>query len=211
MEADKESLRYVKPVGGRYVLESEVTTTTTPKGLTYVSRTVRGPETLTLTIHRDREGRVVSAEVVQKTAGELKSATLNLDGGKAKLKRGGTTDLLKVAGDPVVTSAPDWSDVFELIRRYDARKGGKQEYPGLWIHPIKPPLLLTFAVERVGEDPVKGKGGEEKLRRFRVGLRSGSYTVWARADGRVCKILPAGAKAVPVVLEGYEDATRALK
>ena len=211
-EADTaKPLRYLKPEGGRHVLESEVTHTTTPKGSTYVSRTVRGPETLTLTIQRDKEGHVVGAEVVQQTAGERKNATLALQEGQAKVTRRGTTDLLKVAADPVVTSAPDWSDVFELVRRYDASKGGKQEFPGLWIHPIKPPLVLTFSVEHVGEDRVKGKGGEQKLRRYRVRLRSASYTVWARTDGRVCKILPAGVKAVPVILEGYEDATRTLK
>lgn len=212
LEAERAMpLRYLKPAGGRYVLESEVTRTTTPKGSTYVSRTVRGPETLTLTVYRDKKGRVVGAEVVRQTAGERKNATLNLHADRATLKRGSATHVFKAPADPVVTSAPDWSDIFELVRRYDARKGGKQEFPGLWIHPAKPPLLLTFAVERVGEDPIKGKGREKKLRRYRVQLRSGSYTVWARNDGCVCKILPAGPRAVPVVLEGYEDATRALK
>jgi hypothetical protein len=56
-------LRYLKPAGGRYVLESEVTRTTTENGSTYVSRTVRGPETLTLTVYRDSKGRIVGAVI----------------------------------------------------------------------------------------------------------------------------------------------------
>jgi hypothetical protein len=210
-QAEKPApLRYLKPEARGYVLESEVTVTPSPEGSTYVSRTVRGPETMTLTVFRDKDGRVLGAEVVQQT-GERKTATLELKKGEAILKRSATTDRFKVPANPVVTTAPDWSDIFELLRRYDMKKGGKQEFPGLWIHPTRPHLLLTFSVERLGDDPVKVKDREEKLGRYRVGLRSASYLVWARTDGRVCKILPAGAKAVPVVLEGYEQATRALK
>jgi hypothetical protein len=129
----------------------------------------------------------------------------------ARLKRDGTTDLLQAPANPVVTTAPDWSDIFELVRRYDAGKGGKQEFPGLWFHPTRPLRQLTFSVERVGDDRVKIKDGGQKLGRYRVTLRSGGYLVWARADGRVCKILPGGGRAVPVVLEGYEEATSRLK
>ncbi len=36
-------------------------------------------------------------------------------------------------------------------------------------------------------------------------------TVWVFPNQRVCKILPDGEKSVPVVLGGFEEATRALK
>lgn len=49
-----------------------------------------------------------------------------------------------------------------------------------------------------------------ELTRYRIQLRSGDYLVWARPDGTVCKLIAKGAKAVPVVLEGYEEATRNL-
>ncbi len=202
--------RYLKREGERFVLECEVTTTATPDGPAYVSRTVRGTETMTLTVQRDRAGRVVRADLVHKRGEQSRAASLEVGGERAKIKRGGTTDFVKLPDNPVVTTAPDWSDVFELVRRHDAKKAGKQEFPGLWFHPAQPHLLLTFSVEMVGADTVKVRNEEQRLDRYQVGLRSGAYRVWAR-EGRVVKILPAGAKAVAVVLEGYEEATQGLK
>src|SRR5262249_60659973 len=60
----EKPVRYLKPQGSRFVLESELTTTSTPTGSTYISRTVRGSETMTLTIHNDKEGKVLAAEIV---------------------------------------------------------------------------------------------------------------------------------------------------
>ena len=205
------TLRYLRPEGGRYVLESEVSTTATTEGSTYVSKTVRGKETMTLTVRRGKDGKVLWAEAVQVKDGQRRKATLDLRVEPAQLKRGGVTDLLKVAANPVVTTAPDWSDVFELVRRYDGARGGKQEFAGFWMHPSQPHLTPTFSVEKLGKDTVKVDGKEQQLVRYRVKLRSGAYLVWAREGGPVCKILPGGAKAVPVVLEGYEEATRGLK
>jgi hypothetical protein len=203
-------VRYLRPVGDRFVLESEITTTAAPDGSTYVSRTVRGTETMTLTVKRDKSGRVLRAEIVYQRGKERKTASLELTTGQAKIRRGGTTDLVKAPDNPIVTTAPDWSDIFELLRRYDAKKAGKQEFAGLWFHPTRPHLLLTFVMEKVGVDAVKVKGKKQQLDRYQVRLRSGGYRVWARG-GQVVKILPAGAKAVPIVLEGYEEATQGLK
>ncbi|HEY7310430.1 MAG TPA: hypothetical protein VH643_13780 [Gemmataceae bacterium] len=204
------SLRYLRPDADRYVLESEVTTTARSKGTTYVSRTTHGEETMTLTLHLDDKGMVRGAEAVLEKGKASSKAVLDLRGGKASLKRGDKTDLFEVPKDPMVTTAPDWSDIFTLVRRYDARKGGKQQFAGLWIHPTKPRLLLTFTIERTGRDKVTVKDKIVELTRYRVYLRSGEYLVWARADGTVCKLIAKGAKAVPVVLEGYEEATRNL-
>jgi hypothetical protein len=113
-----------------------------------------------------------------------------------------------------VTTAPDWSDVFQLVRRYDAAKGGKQDFPGLWVHPVQPMQKLTFSIQRIGDDTVavreKGKEMEVKLGRYQVKLRSGDYAVWADPDRRVVRIVPANRKEAFVVLQGYQEATRGL-
>jgi hypothetical protein len=41
-------------------------------------------------------------------------------------------------------------------------------------------------------------------------LRSGEYLVWAQPEGIVCRIVSRRAGAAPVVLQGYEEATRRL-
>src|SRR5207237_3916758 len=134
-----------------------------PDGSVYTSRTVRGKETMTLTVHRGKDGKVRRAKAVQEKDGQRKTADLDLRVDEARLERDGVTDRFKPPADPVVTTAPDWSDIFELVRRYDASKGGKQEFPGVWIHPSKPHLLLTFSVEKLGTDRVKVGGKEQQL------------------------------------------------
>ena len=204
------TLRYLRPEEKRFVLESEITTTTTSKSTTYVSRTERGEEKTTLTIRSDTKGKARVALVVVEKGRQRNTAQLDLTGPRAKLKRGGTTDFFKAPANPIVTTAPDWSDIFALVRRYDASRGGKQEFPGLWIHPRKPLLTLTFTIERAGTDRVTVKDRPVELTRYRVHLRSGDYLVWARPDGVVCKLIAQSAGAVPVVLEGYQEATRNL-
>jgi hypothetical protein len=70
--------------------------------------------------------------------------------------------------------------------------------------------VLTFTVERVGHDTVRKGAAELRLDRYRIRLRSGDYFAWADADRRDYKLLPLPARASPVVLEGYEEATRRL-
>src|SRR5262249_18394293 len=130
--------------------------------------------------------------------------------GSADFRRGGTADLFKLPADPVVTSAPDWSDVFQLVHRYNASKGGKQQFNGLWLHPTHGMLTPTFAIERQDTETVKYRDAPLKLDRYRVWLRRGEYHVWADKNGLVVKLQPVGAKPTPVVLEGYEEATRDL-
>jgi hypothetical protein len=81
----------------------------------------------------------------------------------------------------------------------------------VWFHPTRPTLTPKFTVEQVGEDKITAGGADHTLRRLRVRLRASTNTVWVFPGGRVCKILPDGAKAVPVVLQGFEEATRGLK
>jgi hypothetical protein len=217
-EPDKpKPLRYLRPVMDRYVPESEVTTTPTDDGAVYVSRTGQGREQMTLTLRLDRDGRVFEAEAAEGTGDERRSAVLKLGEkkGSGEFKRAGITDFLRdLPADPVVTTAPDWSDVFQLVRRYNAGKGGKQKFSGVWIHPVKGLQTLTFSVERLGTNTVtvreKEKETQVKLDRYRMKLRSGDYLVWADPSGRVVKLQPADDKGPPVVLEGFQRATEGL-
>src|SRR5262249_48039734 len=142
-----------------------------------------------------------------------KKAELGLFKDHARLKREGTTELLnRVPDAPVVTTAPDWSDVIQLVTRYDAKKGGRQEFGGLWFHPVEQPQIpIAFTIERAGTDKITLKEKEIALHRHDIHLRSGGYRAWSDADGRVVRIAPRGPGGVPVVLEGYEEATRELK
>lgn len=204
------ALRYLRPAKDKFVLESLVTTQVGRDGTTYVSLTDRGAEKMTLTLRHGLDKRLTSAEVLQETAAGKKTATLTVKGNKAQLQRGDDTETIDLVADPVVTTAPDWSDIFQLVRRYDGTKRGRQEFAGLWIHPSKPTLKLTFTIEPVGNDAVTVNNQPLMLERYQVRLRSGAYLVWADSTRRVYKLMPPGAKASPVVLEGYEEATRGL-
>jgi len=211
-DADQPApLRYLRPATGKYVLASEVTTTRSDDG-TIVTHKSEGPgEQITLTVHFDRDGKVTRAEAVQD--GPRKVATLSLgEKGMGTLKRGGLTDFLKdLPAKPVVTAGPDWTAALLLVPLYDGTKGGKQEMPGLWIDPVQGLQTPTFTVERQGDDAVTLKDKAVKLDRYRIKLRGGEAAVWADGDGRVVRVQPLAAKAVPVVLEGFEDATKGLK
>jgi hypothetical protein len=209
---DPKELHYLRLSGDQWVLECTVSRKSDRKGSVYVSVTDRGAEKMTLTVRRDTTGRLLAAEVQQQTAQGKKKASLTVREKWLLLKReGGITEQFMLAPNPVVTTAPDWSDIFELLRRYDRNRAGKQEFPGFWIHPVQPPRVLTFTVEKLGGDEIVVKDNKVSLGRYRVGLRSGGYLVWADAAGLVYKLMPENRPAGTVVLEGFEEATRALK
>lgn len=206
-------LRYLRPEKDKYVLESEVTTTRSDDGTVVTSRTERPDEKMTLTLRYDKAGKLISAEALQQEGTRKKAVTLTLgEKGAGTMKRDGLTDFFKdLPANPIVTTAPDWSDVFQLVRRYDGPKGGKQEFPGVWIHPVQGlQQKHTYTVELKDPDTITLKDKEVKLDRYRVKLRGGDYTVWTHGE-RVVRLQGLAAKAVPVVLEGYEDATKGLK
>lgn len=203
-------LRYLRLAKDQFVLESEITESRTADGATFVSLTDRGSEKMTLTLHFDKNQRLTRAETLQETEKGKQSAILQIEGTTARLTRTGVTDLLKAEGNPIVTTAPDWSDILQLARRYDAKKGGRQEFAGLWIHPSRPPLQLTFSIDRVGADHVTVGEKKHALERYRIRLRSGDYLTWADSAGKVYKLMPAGKPAAAVVLEGFQEATRDL-
>lgn len=205
------TLRYLRPAGEGWTLESAVTLASTREGLLYESRTVRGQETMTLRVRRDPAGRLIRAEVVQ-VVGEAKAAAVVTPGkGKLLLRRGAKSEAIDLGEEAIFTTAPDWSDILELVRRYDARKGGKQEFAGCWFHPTRKTLELKFTIEKAGGERLRVGKADLDLTRYRIRLRSGNYAVWALADGRVCKILAEGSKGGGVVLEGFEKAAGVLR
>src|SRR5262245_8258497 len=209
-------LRYLRPAGDKYVVESEVTVTPVAHGSVYSSKTNRTTEdgelTMTLTIKLDANNAIRSAETELVTPKGKKTATLTLFKDHARLKADGTTEILnRVPEAPIVTTAPDWSDIIQLVTRYDAKKGGKQEFGGIWFHPVEQPSTPTFTIERVGEDKITLKDKELKLHRHDITLRSGGYRAWSDNDGRIVRIVPRSGDNAPIVLEGYEDSTRELK
>src|SRR5262249_24290267 len=105
---------------------------------------------------------------------------------------------------------PDWSDVIQLVTRYDAKKSGRQEFGGIWFRPVEQPMILTFTIERVGEDKITLKEQDVKLNRYVITLRSGGYRVWSDDEGRVVRVVPRGGGG-GFVVEGYEEETRKLK
>lgn len=202
--------RYVRPAKGTFVLESHVTEVTTRAGVSYTSLTDRGTEKMTLTIRFDDKGRVRDAAAVRQAGAGRQAVTVAFGPKGATLTRQGKAEHLDIAPDVVVTTAPDWSDIFQVIRRYDRRKGGKQSFAGLWVHPTQATRRLDFTVEPEQEEVIEAAGRKLALRRFRVVLRSGAYLVWADGLGRVYRLMPPGRPAAAVILEGYEKSTARL-
>jgi hypothetical protein len=202
------ALRYLRPDMGKLVTAAEVTTARGDDGTVVTTRT-QPPDKMTVTMRYDRAGHVTSADAVQ----DRKGVTLTLgEKGAGTMKRGGITDILKDLPDkPVVAAGPDWTDALAVLRRYDAAKGGKQEFGGMSIDPVTGFAKQTFTAERQGADTVTVKDKELKLDRYRLKLRGGAYTAWADAEGRVVRVQGLAPKSVPVVLDGFEDATRGLK
>ena len=198
-------LRYVRSADGKTVTECEVTTMRDGDDTVIVSRTQRPDETMTLTLRHDKNGQLLSAEAVREGGKMKKTSTLTVQGKAAQLKQGNVTEFLKSGGDAIVTTAPDWSDVFQLVRRYDAKKGGEQQFAGVWIHPDNPPQELTFTISNDDVETVKVKDKEVRLGRYKVQLRSGDYVVWADSAKRVVKLSAVGPNAKPIVLEGFEE------
>jgi hypothetical protein len=220
--------KYLRPEGDKYVVESEITFTPGKLGSTYTSVTNRGADKdsvkMTLTLRFDAENNIQSAETVLTTAKSVKKATLTLFKDHARLKREGTMEILnRLPAAPVITTAPDWSDIIQLVNRYDAKKGGKQEFGGIWFHPFEKTQMPTFTIENSGTDKivlkekevvtdkVTVKEKETNLRRYEIRLRSGGYRAWSDDEGRIVRFVPLGTGGYPVVLEGFEEATRELK
>jgi hypothetical protein len=147
--------------------------------------------------------------------GMKKTATVVVADGKAEVLRGALPDQdFDVPKGVIVTSAPDWTDTFLLCQRYDPLKGGKQSFPGLWIHPEQASQRLTFAIERIGDAAIEHAGKKQKLDHYTIRLRGNSaYAAWADAHGLMIKLVPLLFKEGAtnwLVLDGYEKSTATL-
>jgi hypothetical protein len=205
-------LDYVRPAGDKYVLESRISHAKIDKGYAYQSTTYRPKEKMTLRLQWTLDQKIELAELELETAQAKKTARATFQDRTATIHRPGqAVEKIELAAAPVLaTTAPDWSDILIVLRRYDAKKGGKQDFAGLWFHPVKPALGLTFTVEKLGEDEITLADGKRKLGRYRVKLRSGAYVVWADSTGLVYKLMPPGQPQSAVVLKGHEKAVAAL-
>jgi hypothetical protein len=211
-DEEKTTLRYLKPAGEKFVLESEVTITKTKTNSLYVSRTVRGDETLTLRVERDTRGQLIQADIVQQKGEVKKTARVEPRDGKLRLTRGGVSEDIDIKDAVIFTTAPDWSDIIEMAGRFDWKKEGAQEFAGLWFHPTQAPQTPKFSIKVLGTDTIMHEGEAYTMNRCQVRLRGGStYRVWVLGNGRVCRIVPEAGKGTPVVLEGFEKDTKELK
>lgn len=139
------------------------------------------------------------------------SATVGVADGLARISRPGhPPQEFAVPKDVVVTSAPDWSDVFRIARRWKASGPSRQEFAGLWIHPVQPAQRLVFSAERTGVDVLDGL----RLERLTIRLRGNSpYAAWVDPEGRLIKLasLPFTASSTVLLREGFEGSAAALK
>jgi hypothetical protein len=205
-------LEYVRPAGSQFVLESKVTYRKVDDGFLFRSVTTRYKEKMTLTLRWDSKHALQTADLEQEAATGKQSATAQFDKKTAVIKRFGQKDQqLMLAAEPVLaTTAPDWSDILLVLRRYDQKQGGKQQFAGLWFHPVNPPRGMTFTVEELGKDTIAAADKKLTVGRYRVQLRSGAYLVWADGDGQVLKLMPPGQAQGAVILKGQEKATAEL-
>jgi hypothetical protein len=163
----------------------------------------------------DAHDQPVIARVVLTQDGMSKSTRVLVKDGKAMVTRAGQPpEAFDAPKGTIVTSAPDWTDVFMLCRHYDRQRKGKQESPALWIHPTQPPQRLTFSIELQGSDAILHDGKKVDLSRYEIVIRGSSrYVAWADPQGRMVRLIPLPVKgtASGLTLEGYEKSAAELR
>jgi hypothetical protein len=206
-------LRYLRPAGDKFALESEVAEQRRTDGWRFQSITHRPAETMKLVLTFDSDQRLLTAKLEHTTREVTKSAAARFADKTVNITRPGQPpEQLVFDQQPVLaTTAPDWSDILLLVKRYRPADGGKQTCAGLWFHPTVPTRKILFTIDRTGTDTITVQGRKQELQRFLVTLRSGAYLVWADAAGRVIKLMPPNRPQGAVVLEGFERATGELK
>jgi hypothetical protein len=211
----QEELRYTRPAGAKAVLECTFRIARHEAGWTIASRTDRGAVKMEVEARYDGQDRLIAARAVLTSEGGSKPATVEVMEGKALVKRPGAKAVqFDAPRGTIVTSAPDWSDIFLLCRRYDRERKGKQQFPALWIHPIKTPQRLTFSIEWQGVDRIRHAGKEMELTRYRIHIRNNSaYAAWADSRGRLIRLIPLPGKAAAsgMTLEGFERSAASLR
>jgi hypothetical protein len=208
-------VKYLRPSGDKFVMECVFSPTKTDSRVMISSTTERGKTKLVVLSTYGDKDVLIDATVSLYAKGETPKAQVRVKEGKATIERPGKDpESFDVPPGVIVTSAPDWTDAWMLCRRFDRTKKGKQEFPGLWIHPVEPAQRLTFAIERQGADTIEHKGEKQELDRHMIWLRGkSSYAVWADAKGQMIKLVPLPYKKDAsnwIVLEGYEKSAAKL-
>ena len=211
-----EKLRYLRPAGLQFICECEFTLTRAENGSTIESLTQRGPTKLIVSSQHDEKDLLKAAQVTLVANEQKKTAAVSVAAGKVRVLRDAqAAQEFDVPKGVIVTSAPDWTDAFLLCRRYDRRKGGKQVFAGLWIHPVEAGQRLTLAIERHGAASIAHAGKKMQLDSFTLWLRgNSSYAAWADANGTLIKLAPLPFKKNAVnwlVLDGYEKSAAELQ
>jgi hypothetical protein len=214
-EPKRETVRYVRPVADRFETECRFTVTRLDAGWTITSTTDSSAGQMEVEARYDAEDRLTGAKAVLTKGGMAKTVSVQVKEGKATVKREGQEPQeLDAPKGTLVTSAPDWTDIFLLCRRCDRQKKGKQEFPALWIHPTQPALRLTFSIESQGTDLIERDGKKTELDRYLIRIRNNSpYAAWADAQGRLIRLIPLPMKdsAPGLTLEGWEKAAAGLR
>lgn len=210
-DAPPETTRYLRPAGDGFATECDFVL----KAGVVESTTQRGKTKLVVTARYDDKDRLTTAEVVLHAGDEKKAARVAVRDGKATVERDGKpAQTFEVPPGVIVTSAPDWTDTFLLCRKYDRAKGGKQEFAGLWVHPVEDAQRLTFTAERHDATAIDFDGKRVTLDRYTLRIRGNSaYAAWADADGRLVKLVPLPYKAGAtnwLVREGYQKSAGGL-
>jgi hypothetical protein len=212
----EDKVQYLRLLPGKTVTECVFTEQRGAAGRHIQSVTGRGAAKMTVTARYDAQDALTGAEATLSQGDQAAVARVEVADGKAKVKREGQETLeFAVPKGVIVTSAPDWTDTFLLCRHYDRRKGGPQEFAGLWIHPTMPAQRLTFTVERVGTDTIEHGGKKVELDRLAIRIRNNSaYVAWANAAGQMIKLTALPLKengGTTLVQEEYEKSAAALR
>lgn len=208
-----KTFRFLKVSGSEFVKETEIHLLRTQESFVVTSITQRGDQTLTVTSRFDSKNALTSASVTLRRGKRAQSASVRVTDRTARVLRDGNeTNELACPGGVIVTSAPDWTDAFMAVRRYDLKGSTTQKFSGLWIHPTREPLALTLKLTRLGHDSVILCNKSVNLDRFLLVLRGGSrYIVWRNQQGQLARLVPAMKGSGGIVLAGWERATRDLK
>jgi hypothetical protein len=211
-----DEVRYLRLLPDKSEPECTFTTQRDERGWTITSVTGRGAKTLTVTTRYDARNILLDATAVAGDGERKQTVRVGVKDGKAAATReAGAAQEFDVPPGVIVTSAPDWTDTFLLCRRYDRKKDGKQEFPGLWIHPVQPAQRLTFSIERVGTDVIEHGGKEVKLERHRIHIRNNSaYVAWTDGDGGMIKLMSVPVRekgGTTLVRAGYERSASMLR
>jgi hypothetical protein len=210
-----ETYRYVRAAGDLFVTECIFSIKQEKAGWSIVSKTDRGKVKMEVEARYDETDRLIVARASLNTDGKNTIAAVEVKDGKAIVKREGEKPIeFDAPNGTVVTSAPDWTDVFLVCRRYDREKKGKQEFPALWIHPTQASQRLTFSIELLGTDRIEHDGKKLELNRYQIRIRGNSgYAAWADDKGRMIRLIPLPFKnaTAGMTLEGFEKSATSLQ